>query len=74
MSELIERDCFFHGRETARSAFRVCFECGHIFRTERQLQREHHRLAWSISFPSWLRSFVTPTDDIWSCPLCTHDW
>lgn len=72
--EIITRDCFFHGRETARRAFRVCFECDHIFKTARHLRREHHRVAGQPGFMPWLKSFTLHTKWIQSCPLCTHDW
>lgn len=71
---MIVRDCFFHGRETAKRAFRVCFECDHIFKTARHLRRAHRRLMWTISFRAWLETFILDVEGIWSCPVCTHDW
>lgn len=71
---IAEVDCFWHGPEDRGGAYRICFECDHVFRTERQLRREHRRLLWTFSHQLWLKSFLTPTSEIWSCPLCTHDW
>lgn len=67
-------DCFWHGPENQVDVYAICFECDHAFQTEGDLRREHRRLAWTVSFQFWLKSFILPTDQIWSCPLCTHDW
>jgi hypothetical protein len=67
-------DCFWHGLEDCTVAYTICFECDHVYPTEGSLRREHRKLAWEIGFKFWVKSFLMPTEDIWSCPLCTHDW
>lgn len=69
-----EAECFWHGYERRDGAYRICLECDHVYRMEKDLIRAHRQLAWSIGYQYWLKSFLMPTGDIWSCPLCNHDW
>lgn len=70
----LEVECFWHGPEDQVNVWWICFECDHAFRTEKDLLREHRRLAWTIGWRYWLKSLNMKSDDIESCPLCNHDW
>lgn len=51
--------------------YRVCGECGHLFRTEQDLIDATKRLFVEMGFAPEL---VTGSGGIYSCPQCTHDW
>lgn len=59
-----------HVDEIAGGAYRVCGECGHVYRTAEDLQRE-----WAENAPPDLPDrTVPPVEQIHFCPLCAHDW
>lgn len=56
--------------EPADGAWRVCFECGHVYRSPEELQRE-----WTENAPPDMRDEpAPPVEQIYFCPLCVHDW
>jgi len=65
--------CYFHGEEPIpEGAYRVCGECWHCYPTEKDLLDTYNtELARVNQEPD---SPVTNPDDIYFCPLCTHDW
>lgn len=48
-----------------RGDYRICGECGHIFRTEADLIAEDDK---------WEMRPGKTGDTIYMCPLCTHDF
>lgn len=64
--------CFWHGPESWEEAWRVCFECHHVFRSPRQLRLDHLREMWKLSPRIWLYWLLRR--DIPSCPYCTHNF
>ena len=57
-------ECWIHDTvEDAKGAYRVCYECGHVFMTKKDLMEQVRKL-WGVE------SFR----DTLSCPLCIHDW
>ena len=64
--------CYSHGvDEPGDGAFRICFECGHAYRTPEEIQRE-----WTANAPPDLpdRETPPPVEQIYFCGLCLHDW
>ena len=63
--------CYSHGvDESDAGAYRVCFECKHVYRSPEELQRE-----WTENAPPDLRDEpAPPADEIGFCPLCLHSW
>ena len=51
-------------------AWRICFECHHVYPGPEDLQRE-----WTENAPPDLRDGpAPPVEDIYFCPLFLHDW
>lgn len=50
--------------EQPESVYRVCFECNHVYVTAADLEKEFHEQD----------GFARSAGDIYSCPLCIHDW
>ena len=63
--------CWSHDLdEPGAGAWRICFECKHVYRSPEELQRE-----WKDNAPPDLRGEpAPPVDKIYFCPLCMHDW
>lgn len=67
-------------------AFLCCFECGHVYRTARDLRRTYQlatlrhldrKHPWFRStefYPSVARALTIRADDIRFCQLCLHDF
>jgi hypothetical protein len=49
--------------------YRSCGECGHVYRTEADLLAEHNDLAAEIDLTS-----ATSGAEVYTCPLCAHDF
>lgn len=71
--------------ELAQGHYRRCGECGHVFQTGRELEREHDAIvdAWNghtapYEAPFWgvtrERLRHRKARDIDECPLCHHVW
>ena len=68
--------CYWHNLdEPGDGAYRVCGECGHVYRTAEDLREAWAdatvdagvtRLALAVTAP--------PVEQIYACPLCAHDW
>lgn len=65
-------DCFWHGPESLADAFKVCFECDHVYRAEKDLRRTYRQGAPTVM--TWIRAVFIDTDKIYFCPLCLHDF
>lgn len=63
--EPIPQDCFL-----------ICFECKHVFRTDRDLVDEHNGTMAAFAEPGerWTPLTVDEVDDVLSCPVCAHDF
>jgi hypothetical protein len=67
--------CYMHHvDEPSTGAFRVCGECGHVYRTAEDL-----RMAWADAqdapgFGLSPDAAAPPAEQIYACPLCAHDW
>jgi hypothetical protein len=57
--------------EVSESAYRRCIECGHLYLTPEELQRE-----WTANAPPDMPDRETPpaVERIYFCPLCMHDF
>jgi hypothetical protein len=67
-----ETHCWSHGiDEPGEGAYRRCFECGHVYRSAEELQRE-----WVANAPPDLADpgKLPPAEEIFFCSLCGHDW
>lgn len=63
--------CWSHGLdEPGDGAWRRCFECGHVYMTAEDLQRE-----WTANAPPDLPDRTAPpAEEIHFCCLCLHDF
>lgn len=52
--------------------YRVCGECGHVFRTREELVLED--LLWQQSVDVDPEAQPVSAESIYSCPHCTHDF
>lgn len=81
--------CYFHGHEPIPpNCYRVCVECGHAYATpEALLEAEnvetdrinaanaHAQVTGAPGGFDWEPlEPATRVDDIYCCPLCSHDW
>ena len=59
-------ECWWHGEEVIpEDVYRVCMECGHAWTLEALEAADAER------YPDMGRR---PAEDIFSCPLCVHDF
>jgi hypothetical protein len=70
-----------HWEPVFENNYRVCMECGHSFATERQLVIAHNDMLIDLHQRSTLFGFdvtepkmVDDAANIYSCPICGHDW
>lgn len=77
--------CFEHGVDesfTPGVDFLACGECWHVWPTQADFQKdveklyeEMNNLQWrEIDDPEWIVPSRATTANIFSCPLCAHDW
>lgn len=55
----------------------VCFECGHVYYSDKEVIKETICLREELNRTSQNMYFSTDNldiDRIYSCPLCIHDW
>lgn len=81
-AELPDDWCYIHNESEpipADGAYRVCFECSHVFPTEQALI-DDIRSFWEEyiygEYPDGRCDYVPPTEgrEIFSCPHCAHDF
>lgn len=78
--------CLVHGvTEPDEGAWLVCFECGHVYRTPRDLRRDYRREYWRVAsmegaYPAiplrwrlW-RAATVRASRVTFCPHCIHDF
>lgn len=65
--------CYWHNvDEPAEGAYRVCGECGHVYRTAEALRAAFmDELAPDLGD---LPGMPPLADEILGCPMCLHDW
>lgn len=56
-----------------KPGYRACLECGHLYRTKREL-RHAYRWERHIGPFTFLAALLTPASRIHFCPLCMHDF
>lgn len=58
--------CHIHGRHEPDQPgdYRACGECFHVFRTDEELETAHEK--WGTGH--------LDAEQIFACPLCTHDF
>ena len=67
--------CYWHHvDEPDDGAYRVCFECKHVYVTAEDL-----RQAWRDEVVPALREYgreaePPPAEEIYACVFCCHDW
>lgn len=64
--------CYSHDvdEEAGPDDFLTCFECNHIFRTEKDLVDAYNKeVAEEIGVPE-----ETNASEIYACPFCIHDF
>ncbi len=63
--------CWTHDvDEPDEGAYRRCLECGHVYQTAEDLQRQ-----WTANAPRFVTpGAVPPVEQIFFCPICAHDW
>lgn len=82
--------CYSCNEDEYGSGYVLCLECGHIWRTARDLRRAYRRQYWraskpltlmgAVEFPGipwWFRAWHVVTvraDKITFCQLCIHDF
>lgn len=68
--------CHMHGLdEPDDGAFRRCSECGHVYQTGEALREAWAEVtAQGYGLPLGTDVFAPPVEQIYSCPLCAHDW
>lgn len=67
--------CYFHGEEPIPSGGYLCGECGHVYPTATDLLNAYNtELAQHHGVNGQPYTPVTNPDDIYFCPMCTHDW
>ena len=70
------QSCFFHGPELLMDGdYRMCGECGHIWRTKEDLERDVVWLHYRLDVDAGQAPSPVPAmEEVFACPLCTHDF
>lgn len=78
-----------HRYEDSLHAYKVCFECGHVYRSEQDLVDEHNKVLAEmdetvdvfsgygdepVRTDRYVRTPVELGETIWTCPMCCHDF
>lgn len=68
--------CYWHHvDESDAGAYRVCFECKHVYPTAEALREAWVDTAADGYAPEVPTSAgAPPAEQIYGCPLCAHDW
>jgi hypothetical protein len=72
--------CHWHDEDEPGGGYVLCGECGHLYRTARDLRRAYRREVLSGSgfgIPLWRRFWAALTvraDQITFCQECIHDF
>lgn len=77
--------CYVHGViEPAKDAWLVCFECGHVYSSARDLRRDYRREYWKVAKGDRIeripllqrvwRVLTVRTSEIFFCQHCIHDF
>jgi len=68
--------CFFHHvDEPDDGAYRVCFECKHVYRTAEALREAWAEVAVDAGVTRLaLHVIAPPAEEIYGCPYCCHDF
>jgi hypothetical protein len=70
--------CFIHHEDepVPQDCFLICYECKHVYRTPQDLVNEHNAAMDMIHElgEKWTPVTVERVEDIYSCPVCIHDF
>lgn len=78
--------CAIHHVDEVGAGYRRCFECGHLYRSKRELVRMYRReylltvgsvpsTPWARWAPGvWLHILTITANKIRYCQVCTHDF
>ena len=68
--------CFWHHvDEPDDGAYRVCFECKHVYLTAEALREAWAEVtAEGYDLPPGTDVIAPPVEQIYGCPYCAHDW
>lgn len=63
-------ECAIHGYEPIPPTYyRICPECWHVFVTSEELLKAHNEILAEL-----LMSPETDVEQVFICPVCTHDF
>lgn len=66
----MSEECWFHGHEPIPAdCYRVCLECWHAFATEEDLLAAEREICARMGIAP-----AEKAEDVWICPLCTHNF
>lgn len=70
--------CFIHHEDepVPQDCFLICYECQHVYRTPQDLVEQHNAAMDLIMEPgeTWKPLTVEQVGEIFSCPVCAHDF
>jgi hypothetical protein len=67
--------CYEHYvHEPDEGAYRVCGECSHVYRTAEELLTEANRGCTEDGSMYAMAFAITDPEQVYSCPLCAHDF
>lgn len=72
--------CYSHHVDEPGPGYIVCGECGHLYRTARELRRAYRRASLAIpdyDVPRWRilwRAWTIRASSIFFCQECIHDF
>lgn len=75
-----EDHCHWHNVDEPGPGYITCLECGHLYRTARELRRAYRRQSFTIpryDVPWWRitwRAWTIRARDISFCQECIHDF
>lgn len=72
-------DCAIHetAEEVPETAYRVCFECGHVYPTAEDLEKAYEERVAELKKRDNEGGFLMPlkkADEIFFCQFCLHDF
>lgn len=72
--------CYWHDVDEPGPGYIRCYECGHLYRTARELRRAYRRQSFTVprcEVPWWRigwRALFIRADKIVFCQECIHDF
>lgn len=71
--------CYFHNVDEPGGGYVLCGECGHLYRTPRELRSAYRRVVWGFwredhHWRSLWRFLTIRASRIYFCQYCIHDF